>query len=110
MAENEKYDIEETKDVMELAIHSYDIFLEFYKKNNVPFAKIIQSIGIIQKAMKNIQMVPREIGDLSSEEARELTGMLGSVVNDPAIQKIFYGLSVVMSGILEKVTKDNPDG
>lgn len=103
----EKYGITETKDVMQLAVHLFKIFKAIRNKEGIPYGDIFNTIPIAKKAVDGYELVPREYGDLSPEEAKVLTGIFGIVTESPGLRKAFYGLSLTIAGIAEELESDD---
>lgn len=97
------YGIKETKEALALVIGLANVASAAAKDGKIDMndiALIFPLISKIQPAIDSVGVIPKEIGDLSSEEAAELITMVGAelaIVDEKAKVVISQGLVTIAS-------------
>jgi hypothetical protein len=70
-----KYNIEQTKELIDFLLKGYGVFKQAYEDQKIDFTDVIYFVGLAPKIMpafSGIQDIPNELKDLDQAEQKEL--------------------------------------
>ncbi|PHN06171.1 hypothetical protein [Flavilitoribacter nigricans] len=111
MSNEEKYGIQETEDLFDLAVSLKEAVAKAKEGDGkidikTDFIHFFQPVTRIPRAFEGAGNIPKEWSDLSEAEIIRLHDRFGDIVNDERWQRAFIGLAIAGDAIYEIVSEE----
>ena len=110
----EKYGIQETEDMFDLAVSIKTAVAKAKEGDGkvdikTDFVHFINPLTIIPRAFEGANKIPKEWGDLSETEIIRLRDRFGEIIDDERWQRAFMGLVIAGDAIYEIVAQEQAE-